>query len=126
MQFKIDENLPVEVGELLGQHQHDAITITEEGMGGRPDPELAQVCQKEQRALVTLDRDFADITTYPPEDYQGIIVFRTALQNITTLVRLTNRILPLLQQEPLIGHLWIVEDHQVRMREGSQGQTRVT
>jgi hypothetical protein len=41
-------------------------------------------------------------------------------------VRLTTQLLTLLEREPLIGHLWIVEDHQVRIREGSQGQTRVT
>jgi hypothetical protein len=82
-------------------------------------------CQKEARALVTLDLDFSDIRAYPPEDYQGIIVFHPALQNITTLVQLSTRIIALLNQEPLIGHLWIVEDHQVRIREGSQGGTRV-
>jgi predicted nuclease of predicted toxin-antitoxin system len=126
MRFKIDENLPVEVGELLRQHEHDTITVKEEGMGGGADLQLTHVCQKEGRALVTLDLDFADITAYPPEDYQGIIVFRPAVQSIRTLVRLTTRILSLLREEPLLGHLWIVEDHQVRIRQGSQGQTRVT
>ena len=126
MRFKIDEHLPVEIKELLVQHQHDAVTVPDEGMPGAIDPEVAQVCQKEARALVTLDLDFSDIRTYPPEDYHGIIVFRPAIQSITTLVRLTTRLLTLFEREPLAGHLWIVEDHQVRMREGSQGATRVT
>ena len=125
MRFKIDEHLPVEIKELLTHHQHDAVTVADEDMGGAIDPDVAQACQKEARALVTLDLDFSDIRAYPPEEYQGIIVFRPALQSITTLVRLTARIIPLLDQEPLIGHLWIVEDHQVRIREGSQGGTRV-
>jgi predicted nuclease of predicted toxin-antitoxin system len=125
MRFKIDEHLPVEIKELLTHHQHDAVTVPDEDMGGAVDPDVAQACQKEARALVTLDLDFSDIRAYPPEEYQGIIVFRPALQSITTLVRLTARIIPLLDQEPLIGHLWIVEDHQVRIREGSQRGTRV-
>ena len=125
MRFKIDEHLPVEITELLDQHQHDAVTVADESMSGAVDPDVAQVCQKEARALITLDLDFSDIRAYPPEEYQGIIVFRPGLQSITTLVRLTARIIPLLDQEPLIGHLWIVEDHQVRIREGSQGATRV-
>jgi Domain of unknown function (DUF5615) len=79
-------------------------------MAGAVDPDVAQACQKEARALVTLDLDFSDIRAYPPEDYQGILVFRPVLHSITTLVRLTTRIIPLLNQEPLIGHLWIVED----------------
>jgi len=115
----------VEIKQLLTHHRHDAVTVPDEGMAGAVDPDVAQACQNEARALVTLDLDFSDIRAYPPEDYQGILVFRPVLHSITTLVRLTTRIIPLLNQEPLIGHLWIVEDHQVRIRERSQGGTRV-
>ena len=103
MRFKIDEHLPVEIKELLTHHQHDAVTVPDEDMAGAVDPDVAQACQKEARALVTLDLDFSDIRAYPPKEYQGIIVFRPALQSITTLVRLTARIIPLLDQEPTSG-----------------------
>jgi predicted nuclease of predicted toxin-antitoxin system len=126
MRFKIDEHLPLEMKDLLGQHQHDAVTVTDEGMAGSIDPDVAQVCRKEARALLTLDLDFSDIRAYPPEEYHGIVVFRPAIQSITTVLRLTTRLLTLFEREPLEGHLWIVEDHQVRIREGSQGQTRTT
>jgi predicted nuclease of predicted toxin-antitoxin system len=76
MRFKIDEHLPVEITELLDQHQHDAVTVADESMSGAVDPDVAHVCQKEARALITLDLDFSDIRAYPPEEYQGIIVFR--------------------------------------------------
>jgi predicted nuclease of predicted toxin-antitoxin system len=89
MQFKLDEHLPLEIKDLLAQHRHDPVTVVEEGMGGSVDPDVAQVCLKESRSLLTLDLDFSDIRTYPPEDYHGIVVFRPAIQNITTLVRLT-------------------------------------
>ena len=125
MRFKIDEHLPLEIKDLLAQHRHDPVTVPDEGMAGSIDPDVAQVCRKEARALLTLDLGFSDIRAYPPEDYHGIVVFRPAIQNITTLVRLTTRLLTLLEREPLVGHLWIVEDHQVRIREGSQGGTRV-
>ena len=126
MRFKIDEHLPLEIKDLLAQHRHDPMTVADEGMAGSIDPDVAQVCRKEGRALLTLDLDFSDIRTYPPEDYHGIVVFRPAIQSITALVRLTTRVLTLLERETLVGHLWIVEDHQVRIREGSQGATRVT
>ena len=125
MRFKIDKHLPLEIKDLLAQHRHDPVTVTDEGMAGSIDPDVAQVCRKEARFLLTLDLDFSDIRAYPPEDYHGIVVFRPAIQNITTLVRLTTRLLTLLEREPLVGHLWIVEDHQVRIRERSQGGTRV-
>ena len=126
MRFKIDEHLPLEIKDLLAQHQHDSVTVADEGMAGSIDPDVAQVCRVEARAIMTLDLDFSDIRAYPPEDYHGIIVFRPVIQSITSLARLTTRLLLLLEQEPLVGHLWIVEDHRVRIREGSQGATRVT
>lgn len=126
MRFKIDEHLPLEIKDLLAKHQHDPVTVADEGMAGSIDPDVAQVCRKEARALLTLDLDFSDIRAYLPEDYHGIVVFRPVIQSITTLVRLTTRLLTLLEREPLVGHLWIVEDHRVRIREGSQGETRVT
>jgi predicted nuclease of predicted toxin-antitoxin system len=84
MRCKLDEHLPLEIKGLLVQHQHDAATVAEQGMAGCRDPDPVQVFQKEARALFTFDLDFSDIRTYPPEDYHGIVVFRPAIQNITT------------------------------------------
>ena len=116
MRFKTDENLPIEVAELLRQHQHDARSVSEQQMAGQVDPLVAQVCQSEDRALITCDLDFSEIRAYPPEDYPGIIVLRPALQTISSLLRLMNRVLPLLDPEPLAGRIWVVDDHQVRIR----------
>ena len=61
MRFKVDENLPVEVAALLRAAGHEADTVTEEGVGGSQDPDLATLIQREGRALITLDLGFADI-----------------------------------------------------------------
>jgi predicted nuclease of predicted toxin-antitoxin system len=116
MRFKTDENLPVEVTELLCQHQHDALSVQDQHMAGRGDPQVARVCQVESRALVSCDLDFADIRAYPPEDYHGIIILRPAVQSVSSLLRLMNRTLPLIDAEPLDGCIWVVDDHQVRIR----------
>ena len=122
MRFKTDENLPVEVAELLRQHQHDALSVQDQQMAGQGDPQIARVCQMEGRALVTCDLDFADIRAYPPEDYPGIIVLRPAVQSVSSLLRLVNRARPLIDVEPLNGCIWVVDDHRVRIRgTGPQG-----
>jgi len=93
MRCKIDEYLPLEIKYLLAQHRHEPVTVAEQGMARSIDPDVAQVCRKEGRALLTLDLDFSDIQAYPSEDYHGIVVFRPTIQSITTLVRLTTRLL---------------------------------
>jgi predicted nuclease of predicted toxin-antitoxin system len=122
MRFKTDENLPVEVTDLPRQHQHDALSVQDQQMAGQGDPQVARVCQVEDRALVTCDLDFADIRAYPPEDYHGIIILRPALQTVSSLLRLMNRALSVIDVEPLDRCIWVVDDHQVRIRKtGSQG-----
>lgn len=116
MRFKTDENLPIQIAELLRQNGHDAMTVHEQKMGGQPDPQVISVCQSEQRTLVTLDLDFSDLRRYSPPDYQGIIVLRPENQDVKSLVRLMNRVLQFLNSESPIGHLWIADEHQIRIR----------
>ena len=119
MKFKTDENLPVEVVDLLRQAGHDALSVMDQQLAGHPDEDVAAVCQAEQRALVTLDLDFSDIRSYPPEDYEGIIVLRPVLQTISSILRLTTRAVSLVDTESLAGRLWIVDENQVRIRGGN-------
>ncbi|HEX9984108.1 MAG TPA: DUF5615 family PIN-like protein [Thermoanaerobaculia bacterium] len=115
MQFKIDENLPDAIVALLAANGHDVCTAREQTLNGRPDVELAAVCKSERRAMVTLDLDFADITSFPPEEYPDIIVLRLRSQSKAHIVSVFESVLPLLAEEPLDGHLWIVEEDRVRV-----------
>ena len=118
MRFKVDENLHPDVAEWLQQHGHDATTVYEEGMRGHPDNKIAEVCRLEARSLITLDLDFADLRVYPPKEYPGIIVLRVINQSRPAILKIFQRIMNSLIQEPLIGHLWIVEETQIRIRGG--------
>ena len=116
MEFKIEENLPIEVAELLRQAGYGAATVLEQNLGGRADSDVASVCQREGFALVTLDMDFADIRAYSPEEYPGIIVLRLKQQDKPHVLEILTRLMQVLPVEPLEQHLWIVEERRVRIR----------
>lgn len=116
MRFKIDENLPVEVAELLVAETHDAVTVIAQELMGIRDSQLAEVCQAEDRILVTLDVGFADIRTYPPQTLPGVIVLRLGNLEKNHVLNTVRRIIPLMGQEPLAQRLWIVEEAQIRIR----------
>jgi predicted nuclease of predicted toxin-antitoxin system len=78
MKFKVDENLPMEVAVALREAGHDAMSVVDQGLGGRADASVAEVCRREGRSLVTLDVDFANVQAYPPRDYAGLLVLRLA------------------------------------------------
>jgi predicted nuclease of predicted toxin-antitoxin system len=92
MKFKIDENLPAEVKVILKQAGHDALDLGDQSMLGAKDDTIADVCRVEKRAIVTLDTDFADIRTYPPDEYSGIIVLRLSRQDKPMLCRSFSRL----------------------------------
>jgi predicted nuclease of predicted toxin-antitoxin system len=116
MKFKVDENLPIEVAQLLREAGHDVYSVHEQGLVGAKDQVLAQVCQSENRAMVTLDTHFANIRAYPPENYSGLIVLRLARQDKPYVLEVIRRMLTLFSSETLVGKLWIVDERRVRVR----------
>ena len=116
MKFKVDENLPIEVAQLLHEAGHDVFSVHEQGLVGAKDHVLAEVCQSENRAMVTLDIHFADIRTYPPENYFGLIVLRLVRQDKPHVLEVMRRVLKLFSSETLEGKLWIVDEKRVRVR----------
>lgn len=119
MQFKIDENLPAEVAGTFRSAGYDAVSVIDQQLSGAADPDLAAVCRKERRALVTLDLDFSDIRTYPPSEFPGLIVLRPRCQAKSTVLALVKQLLPLLAVETLPGNLWILHETGLRIREGA-------
>jgi predicted nuclease of predicted toxin-antitoxin system len=116
MQFKTDENIPVEAVALLRAAGLDAVSVFDQALSGRPDSRIASVCKREDRALITLDTDFADIRTYRPEDYPGLLVLRLAKQSAPEVLRVLRRLLGILKTADCRGQLWIVEHDRIRVR----------
>jgi predicted nuclease of predicted toxin-antitoxin system len=71
MRFKVDENLPLEICDLLNRAGHDAIGVGQQPLCGAGDARIYQRCQDEQRALIALDVDFANVQAYDPKSSAG-------------------------------------------------------
>ena len=117
MNFKIDENLPIEVARLLQQKGHNAVTVGEQKLNGKPDTIIASVCQDEGRILITLDTDFADIRVYPPKAFSGIIVLRLQHLDKKSVVNTIQSLTSILETETINGCLWVVDERRIRIRE---------
>ena len=116
VRLKTDENLPDSAMELLRAAGHDVTTVLEEKLGGAADPQIAEVCRRETRALVTLDRGLGNIRAYPPADYPGIVVLRPRDQSVDAILALVQTSIALLGTNPLDGALWIIDEHRLRIR----------
>jgi predicted nuclease of predicted toxin-antitoxin system len=79
--FKVDEDLPRQIAELLNAHGHDALTVLEQGWKGASDDVLWRRIQAEARWLITADKGFAELRRYPPGSHAGVILLRSAEEN---------------------------------------------
>jgi predicted nuclease of predicted toxin-antitoxin system len=76
MNLKLDENLSRHLKPALIELGHDVLTAADENLLSRPDTEIARAAKEEQRMLLTLDVEFADLRKYPPGSHPGVILFR--------------------------------------------------
>jgi predicted nuclease of predicted toxin-antitoxin system len=76
MRLKLDENLSHHLKPVLAGLGHEVLTAADEDLLSRPDTEIARAPKDEQRMLMTLDVEFADLRKYPPGSHPGVILFR--------------------------------------------------
>lgn len=62
MKFLIDEDVPTVLLSVLETAGHDAVRVEP----STSDPAIAARAKAEGRILVTLDKDFTNLTRYPP------------------------------------------------------------
>lgn len=117
MRFKLDENLPLEACRLLRKSGFDAMSVWDQEMVGASDQELARVCLAENRVLMNFDLDFANIRSYPPSQFAGLVVFRLLAQDKRHLLSVLERTIPLFKRDSPFRQLWIIEEDRIRIRE---------
>ncbi|HUT59653.1 MAG TPA: DUF5615 family PIN-like protein [Phycisphaerae bacterium] len=120
MEFLIDADPPGRSATILRRHGHEATDVRDIGLGSADDRTVAGHARTKHLCLLTGDCGFADVRTYPPRDYSGIIVLRVprnaTADTILDLIEMLLREAELLARLP--GRLAIVEPGRVRVRGG--------
>ncbi len=114
--FKVDEDLPNQLAEMLVARGHDAKTVLEQGWQGFPDVAIWQRLQGERRWLVTGDKGFADLRTYPPGTHAGVILLRPQEESRRSYLQLMEAALAQLDLDSNIGATVVVTHYSVRIR----------
>jgi predicted nuclease of predicted toxin-antitoxin system len=118
VRVKVDKDLPKAATQLLRERGFDALSVIEQGMGGSKDIALWSAVQSEQRFLVTADKGFGDIRSFPPGTHAGILVLRPDEPGVRPLVELLTDVLKGYDLEDLSGTLAVASPRGIRIRRG--------
>ena len=116
MQIKVDEDLPRQVVALLREKGYPADSVVEQGMAGWKDPKIWRKIQAENRFLITADKGFADIRSYPPGTHAGVMLLRPDQDGIRPTVELIERVLQSYDFNALAGTTTVVTPRGIRVR----------
>ena len=86
------------------------------GLSGADDPVVRDVAVQQERILVTLDADFANVLRFPPSGTPGVVRFRihpATEEAIDAALRLA---IPRLAQMSLAGKLVVIDERRIRIR----------
>lgn len=119
LRFFADHCVPTSVIQALRDAGHDVLILREYIPSDSDDAVVIAKAQEIDAVLVLLNGDFADITTYPPWQYKGIIALqvRNHPEVIPSLMRrLKGYLATHLERSTYEGRLFLVEAHRIRIR----------
>lgn len=116
MRFKLDENFPGELADDLIRLGHDVHTVHDERVTGSADSVLLERARQEKRAFFTMDKGVANVRTYPPSEYDGLVLFRSRATGRSAVLEFVRQQLPILLSQSLTGHLFVATERGIRKR----------
>ena len=70
MKFLIDEDVPVGLLKSLNALGHDCVRVSPSSF----DRDVAKRAKSEERILITIDRDFLNVASFPPSKFDTILI----------------------------------------------------
>lgn len=120
LRFLADHCLSNSIIQTLRDAQHSVFRLKDLLPPDSPDALVIAKAQEIDAILLSLNGDFADIVTYPPKDYKGIVALQIH-NHPEILPQLMNRLMAHLSLQPLMndyrGKLLVVEVNRIRIRQ---------
>lgn len=114
MRFLIDESADTRVARPLRELGHDVTTVAGDHAMAMDDVDVLAIALREQRVLITDDRDFGELVFRDRQPHAGVLYFR--LSNTRLSLRIARLEHVLRQHGEELDQFLVVGDHDVRVR----------
>lgn len=116
MRIKLDENLDHRFAAELNALGHDAHSALQEGLVSCPDEQVWAAAVRENRTLITCDRDFGDNRRFPPGRHAGIVLIQPGVFSMTMIRSLLMAFVAGGDGDDIQGAVCILEPGRTRVR----------
>lgn len=119
LRFFADQCVPSSIIRALREEGHEILRLKDSIAVDSPDPVVLAKAQELDAILLSLNGDFADIVSYPPADYKGIVALQVR-NHPEAIPQIVSRLIDFLTSHPELqffaGKLLLVEAHRIRIR----------
>ena len=117
IRFLADENIATSLVKSLRKNGFDVKDIKEEKLYGIADKEALEIAKKEDRIVITRDKDFANLLNFPLQHHKGVILLRFSNQAPNNAIK---KLIPILKSKvkyKLMNSLVIIGDEFIKINE---------
>lgn len=117
MKLFLDENLPKSFVKELTSLGFEVKHVSDVGLIGSKDKEIAVYAKKERAILITKDLEFGNLIIYPKNSHYGLIVLRLPYNfNVAQILKSLNDFFLNFDQNDLPGKIIVLELGKYRIR----------
>ena len=113
MKFLTDENVAVSVVGFLRQEGFDVKDVKEELLHGSPDRKIFELAKKEDRIILTHDKDFLEIVKNYTSDFEGIILIKCKKQSPENVIATLSKLIDSEAIKKIKNSLFILNEEEL-------------
>ncbi|MEM6614606.1 MAG: DUF5615 family PIN-like protein [Cyanobacteria bacterium P01_C01_bin.72] len=116
MRFIADMGISLRTVEWLRQLGHDVVHLRDRGLQKLPDDEILALALVEQRIILTIDLDFAQLLAISKQTLPSVILFRLGNENYDEINQRLTEVLHNCSQDLETGAIVSVNNETFRVR----------
>jgi predicted nuclease of predicted toxin-antitoxin system len=93
MKFLIDESADLRLSAYLQGLGHDVTSVARDYSPSIPDHEVLAIADREERIVITFDRDFGELIFSQHHSHSGVLYFRLGPIDLSTEISRMNHVL---------------------------------
>ena len=115
LKFLTDENISTSLVKALRSKGYNIKDIKEQNLFGIDDKEVLKLAFRENRVVITHDKDFANLLNYSLIKHKGVILLRFTNQSPDNVIKLFIPILKQLKENKIRNSLIIIGDDYIKI-----------